>query len=142
MQTTCFSACRARRSEAIRRESDPKRNFHQGLGYYRLGRGSWDEAERCYRAATQEDGSNPFAKHALATLYRRRNATDQSLHVLNEIVAGDPSDLIACKTRLEILVDARRTAEGRDAYRALRRLLRGMWANSKTVLSAELACVR
>lgn len=116
--------------------------FHQGLGYYRLGRETWHHAERCYRDAIQEDGSNQFAKHALATLYWRSHSTDQSLPLLDEIVAADPSDLIACKTRLEILVDARRTAKARDAYRALRRLLRGTSVQSMTVLSAEFACVR
>lgn len=116
--------------------------FHQGLGHFWLGRDTWGQAERCYHAAIKEDDSNKFAKHALASLYWRWHSTDQSLRLLDEIVAAYPSDLLASKTRLDILVDSKRTAEARDAYRALRRLLQGTSSVSKTVLSAEFTCVR
>ena len=116
--------------------------LHQGRGHFSLGRDKWGQAECSYLAAIKEDNSNQFPKHALANLYWRSTKIDQSLQLLNEIVAACPSDLLALKTRLEILIDSTRTGEAKAAYRELRRLLRGTSSVSKMVLSGEFACVR
>jgi len=117
--------------------------FHKGHSYYCLGRKYWNLAKGCYEQSIQVYDQNFFAKHALATLYWKQANLPEALKYLNEIITANEKDLLAYKTKLEILMDSGiDLSEAMKTYRDINRLLRDKSIPLKVALSAEFACVR
>jgi tetratricopeptide (TPR) repeat protein len=117
--------------------------FHKGHSYYCLGRNYWGLAEGCYKDSIQFYDQNLFAKHALATLYWKQANLSEALKYLDEIIKANEKDLLAYKTKLEILTDSGiDLSEAMKTYRDIKRLLRDKSIPSNVALSAEFACVR
>jgi len=117
--------------------------FHKGHSYYCLGRNYWSLAEGCYKDSIQFYDQNLFAKHALATLYWKQASLPEALKYLDEIIKANGKDLLAYKTKLEILTDSGvDLSEAMETYRDIKRLLRDKSIPLNVALSAEFACVR
>ena len=117
--------------------------FHKGHSYYCLGRNYWGLTERCYKDSIQFYDQNLFAKHALATLYWKQANLPEALKYLDEIIKANEKDLLAYKTKLEILTNSGIDLnEAMKTYRDIKRLLRDKSIPLNVALSAEFACVR
>jgi tetratricopeptide (TPR) repeat protein len=117
--------------------------FHKGYIYYSWDQKYWDKAENCYKESIKLNGQNFFAKHALATLYRRLHKVPESLKLLNEIIREKEKDILCYKTKLEILIETEiDLGEAVNTYRDIKRLLKSNSFPSKMALSAEFACTR
>lgn len=117
--------------------------FHKGHSYYCLGRKYWNLAEGCYKDSVQLYDQNLFAKHALATLYWKQVNAPEALKYLDEIIKANEKDLLAYKTKLEILTESGIDLnKAKKTYRDIKKLLREEPVPSKVALSAEFVCVR
>lgn len=117
--------------------------FHKGHSLYCIGRKNWNLVESCYKDSIRLYDQNLFAKHALATLYREQANLPEALKYLDEIIKANKRDVLAYKTKLEILTEAGIDLnEAKKTYCDIRRLLRGGFIPVKVALSAEFACVR
>ncbi len=116
--------------------------FYKGHAYYSLGKEFWKIARECYENSIAHNAQNLYAKHALATLYNKQGLLDKAIELLNEITQADSEDILAFKTKLEILSYAGNFKEAKQTYRDIYRLLDKGNLPKKNSLSAEFALVR
>ena len=118
--------------------------FHKGYAYYSQGRKYWNNAKDCYRESLKLDDQNLFAKHALATLYRRQNKLSKALSLLNEIIEANEEDILAYRTKLEIQMDADiGLKEAKETYIDIEKILENETHLFTTdILSLKFVCAR
>jgi len=117
--------------------------FYKGHACYSLGKTYWDKARDCYEQSIRLNEKNLFAKHALATLYHKWYDSLKALDLLDEITEANKKDLLAYRTKLEIYIDTGMGLKrAREAYRAIKGLLKSNNLPLSAALSAEFACIR
>lgn len=117
--------------------------FRKGYIYSILGREYWLNAENLYKKSIELDNQNLFVKHALANLYRKSEKFSDSLRILNEILDKDEKNIMAYKTKLEILIETEVDhLEAFKTYRAIKKTLKKYYFPLKTTLLVEFVCLR
>lgn len=117
--------------------------FYKGHAYYSRGKTYWDKARDCYELSIKLNEKNLFAKHALATLYHKQYDSLKALDLLDEITEANKNDLLAYRTKLEIYIDTGMGLKrAKEAYRAIKVLLKSNNLPLGAALSAEFACIR
>ncbi len=118
--------------------------MHKGKSYLRKGRGFSKAAKQCFEESLSVWPENPHTKHALASLCIKLGDMNRAEELLKEAVKTNPTDLLAVKSQLEMLIDQ---PSQRDklvaAYRSVKRLLHDRSSYSiRQTMSARFACIR
>ncbi|MBA7568463.1 hypothetical protein ES708_10192 [subsurface metagenome] len=117
--------------------------FYKGHAYYSMGKRYWDKAKDCYEQSIKLNEKNLFAKHALAMIYHKQYDSLKALDLLDEITEANKEDLLAYKTKLEIYIDTGiNLKRAREAYKAIKGLLKSNNLLPREAVSAEFPCIR
>lgn len=97
-------------------QNNADRLVGEGLDHHRAGR--FDDAERCYHAALEQDPACADAWHLLALLAREISMLDVALELVSQAVSLSPDVALFRVTQGDILRDSQDLAGAEDAYKA------------------------